>query len=192
MEYINREKLSDEAKAFLENLQNIQDEFAQFIGGYVMFINKEGKLATKPSNAQRVCQEYIQKTNLGKKGCDHLIGGATIKLLSFREKVLRMKCVAGYQAFWIPIKLKGKVVGAVAACGGLMDEGKTEEDYKKDFTRLAELFDISDSEDFYEAAIKEPEKITKENLDNRTNKISKLLKTLSKERSFEEVFKPNE
>ncbi len=191
MEYINKEKLSNETKTFLGNLQNIQDEFAQFIGGYVMFINKEGKLVTEPSNIQRVCQEYIQKTNLGKKGCDHLTG-AIIKLLSFREKPLRMKCAAGYQAFWIPIKLKGKVVGAVAACGGLIDEGKTEEDYRKDFTRLAELFDISGNEDFYEAAIKEPKKITKENLDSRTKKISKLLKTLSKERSFEEIFKPNE
>lgn len=184
---IDKEKLSDEAQSFVENLQIIQDDFAKFLAGQVLIINKKGELVTRPSTPQRVCQDYIQKTKLGNIGCANLIGTA-VELLKFQKDPIFMKCPANYTAFWIPIKLKGEVVGGMAACGGLFEEGKSKEGYRQEFSHLADLFGIKKDDNYFKLAIDDVKMIDQKELQKRAKRSASLIETLVEERAFKEVF----
>ena len=53
-------KFSERAKWFLQNLQKLQDDFAESIGGQIVTTDKEGNLVTKMSGAQRACKLIME------------------------------------------------------------------------------------------------------------------------------------
>ncbi len=179
--------LSEEAQWFLTNLQRLQDDFAESVGGQIVTTDKEGNLVTKMSGAQRVCQ-LIMTTEQGKKNCEECYKMA-LGLVKTQKESAFIDCYAGYASLWVPIKIKGEIVGSITGCGGRYEKGKSKEELIKEFSKLADDLGISDKEDFLKAAIDEIQPVTEEEMKKRAERLAKLIGVLSEETALGEVFK---
>ncbi len=183
---MDKEKLSKEAKWFLRNLQVLQDDFAENIGGQIVTTDKQGNLVTEMSGQRRVCG-LIQATEKGKKSCDEAFKKALSLVKSEKEPIF-MDCHAGFASLWVPIKVRGEVVGSITGCGGRFDKGKSREELEEEFSRIADDLGIEDKEDFLKAAIDEVKMVTEEKMKRRAERLSKLISVLSEETALKEVF----
>lgn len=184
MEY---EKLSEEARWFLKNLQALQDEFVKdIVGAQIVITDKEGNLVTKMSGQQRACQ-IIQSTQKGKEQCAECYKQA-LSLVRTQKEPLFMDCYAGFASLWVPIKVNGEVVGSITGCGGRYDKGETREELEEKYLKLAEELGIEDKEDFLKAAIDEVGVVTQEEMQKRAERLAKLVSILAEETALGEVF----
>ena len=179
-------KLSEEAQWFLRNLQKLQDDFAENIGAQIVTTDKKGTLVTKMSGAQRVCQ-IIQGTENGKKQCTLCYENALSLVKSQKESAL-MPCYAGFASLWVPIKVKGEIVGSITGCGGRFEKGESREELREQYSKLADDLGVTDKEDFLKAAIDEIEPVTEEEIKKRAERLAKLVGILAEETALEEVF----
>jgi two-component system LytT family sensor kinase len=177
---------SEGAKWFLQNLQKLQDDFAESVGGQIVTTDKEGNLVTKMSGAQRVCK-LIMGTEKGKAKCSEAYKNALSLVKTMKEPAF-MDCHAGYASLWVPIKINEKIVGSITGCGGRYDRGESKEELKEKFSKLADELGISDKEDFLKAAVDEIQPVTKEEMQDRAMKLAKLVVTLAEEDILKEVF----
>ena len=179
-------KLSEEAEWFLRNLQKLQDDFAESIGGQIVTTDKEGNLVTKMSGAQRVCQ-IIMATEEGKKKCGQAYKCA-LSLVRTQKAPVFMDCYAGFASLWVPIVVKGKIVGSITGCGGRYNRGESREELIEKYSKLADELGIKDKEDFLKAAIDEIKPVTEEEMKKRAQRLSKLIAILAEETALGEVF----
>ena len=180
-------KLSEEAQWFLRNLQKIQDDFAESVGGQIITTDKEGNLVTKMSGAQRVCK-LIMATEEGKRKCGEAYKTALSLIRTMKEPAF-MDCYAGYASLWVPIKVKGEIVGSITGCGGRYDRGESQEELREKYSKLAEELGIEDKEDFLKAAVDEiGEPVTTTEMQKRAERLSKLVGILAEETALAEVF----
>jgi len=180
-------QLSEEAQWFLRNLQKLQDDFAESVGAQIVTTDKEGNLVTKMSGAQRVCVDFIQKTEEGGKGC-----GSTYKmalgLVETQKEAAFMDCFAGYASLWVPIKVKGEIAGSITGCGGRYDRGESKEELKEKFSKLAEKLGVVVGEEYLKAAVEEVKFVTEEEMRKRAERLAKLVGVLAEETALKEVF----
>ncbi len=144
----------EKRKEVLEVLQKLQDDFAEIIGAaIVVTVNSKGEPILQSMKKPKIC-EMIMSTERGKRGCEETAKFA-ISQLGKREEPLIAKCHAGYAAVFVPIKIDGETVGAVAACGGLYEEdAENLERFKEKARKLAEEFGVENVEEFAEEATK--------------------------------------
>lgn len=183
---MQEKKLSEEAQWFIKNLQKLQDDFAESIGGQIVTTNKKGNLITKMSGTQRVCK-LIMATEEGKKKCGECYKTA-LGLAKTQKEPIFMDCYAGYASLWVPIKINGDIVGSITGCGGRYDRGEDKEELQKKFSKLADNLNIGDKEDFLKAAVDEIQPVTEEEMRDRATKLAKLVVTLAEEHTIKEVF----
>jgi len=183
---MSEKEFSKEAKWFVRNIQVIQDEFAESIGAQIVTTDKNGELVTEMSGAQRVCK-LIMGTEKGKERCGEAYKTALSLVKSLKESAF-MDCHAGYASLWIPIKVKGEVVGSITGCGGRYNRGESEDELKEKFSKLADELGIEDKEDFLKAAIAEISPVTEEEVKERAERLSKLVSVLAEETALKEVF----
>ena len=180
-------KLSEEAQWFLRNLQKLQDDFAESVGGQIVTTDKEGNLVTKMSGAQRVCK-LIMATEEGKKKCGECYKTALSLVRTMKEAAF-IDCYAGYASLWVPIRIKGEIVGSITGCGGRYDRGESQEELREKYSKLAEELGIEDKEDFLKAAVEEIKNpITEGEMKKRAERLSKLVGILAEETALSEVF----
>jgi ligand-binding sensor protein len=179
-------KLSEEAEWFLRNLQKLQDDFAESIGGQIVITDKEGNLVTKMSGAQRACQ-IIMATEEGKKKCGEAYKCA-LSLVRIHKTPVFMDCYAGFASLWVPIVVKGEIVGSITGCGGRYDRGESREELIEKYSKLADELGIKNKEDFLKAAIDEIKPVTEEEMKKRAQRLSKLVAILAEETALGEVF----
>jgi len=179
-------QFSERARWFLQNLQRLQDDFAESVGGQIVTTDKEGNLVTKMSGAQRVCK-LIMGTEKGKTKCGEAYKTALSLVKTMKEPAF-MDCYAGYASLWVPIKINGKIVGSITGCGGRYDRGESREALREKFSKLADELGISDKEDFLKAAVDEIKPVTEEEMKDRATKLAKLVVTLAEEEVLKEVF----
>lgn len=179
-------EFSEEVKWFLRSLQLIQDEFAESVGGQIVTTDKDGNLVTKMSGAQRVCK-LIMDTEEGKKKCGEAYKTALSLVKSMKEAAF-MDCHAGYASLWVPVKVKGEIVGSITGCGGRYDRGESEEKLREKFSKLADEIGIEDKEDFLKAAVDEISPVSEEEMRKRAERLAKLVGVLAEETALKEVF----
>lgn len=179
-------QFSEEAKWFLKNLQLIQDEFAESVGGQIVTTDKDGNLVTKMSGAQRVCK-LIMGTEEGKKKCGEAYKTALSLVKSMREPAF-MDCHAGYASLWVPVKVKGEIVGSVTGCGGRYDRGESNGELREKYSKLADGLGIADKEDFLKAAVDEISPVSEEEMKKRSGRLAKLVGVLAEETALKEIF----
>jgi ligand-binding sensor protein len=180
--------LSEEAQWFLRNLQKLQDDFAENIGGQIVTTDKEGNLITQMSGAQRVCK-LIMATEKGKAKCGEAYKTALSLVRTMKEPAF-MDCHAGFASLWVPIKIKGEIVGSITGCGGRYDRKETKEKLIEKYSKLAEELGIEDKEDFLKAAIDEIKiLITEDEMEKRSGRLAKLVAILAEETALGEVFR---
>jgi ligand-binding sensor protein len=177
---------STEAQWFLKNLQKLQDDFAESVGGQIVTTDKEGNLLTKMSGAQRVCK-LIMETEQGKAKCSEAYKTALSLVKTMKEPAF-MDCHAGYASLWMPIKINGKIVGSITGCGGKYDRGESKEELREKFSKLADDLGISDKEDFLKAGVDEIDPVSEKEMKDRATKLAKLVVTLAEEDVLKEVF----
>jgi len=177
---------SEEAKWFIQNLQKLQDDFAEAVGGQIVTTDKEGNLVTKMSGAQRVCQ-LIMATEKGKEECGDAYKMALSLVKTMKEPAF-MDCYAGYASLWVPIEINGEIVGSITGCGGKYDRGEGAEELRAKFSKLADDLKIQDKEDFLKAAVDEIRPVTEKEMRDRATKLAKLVVTLAEEDVLKEVF----
>jgi len=179
--------LSEEAQWFLRNLQRLQDDFAESVGGQIVTTDKEGSLVTKMSGAQRACQ-LIMATEAGKEKCGEAYKMALSLVRTMKEPAF-MDCYAGYASLWVPIKVRGEIVGSITGCGGRYDRGENREELREKYSKLADELRVKDKEDFLEAAVEEVKNpITEAEMKKRAERLSKLVGILAEETALSEVF----
>lgn len=179
--------LSGEAQWFLRNLQVLQDDFAESVGGQIVITDKEGNLVTKMSGAQRACK-LIMATEKGKEKCSEAYKTALSLVKTMKEPAF-MDCYAGYASLWVPIKVKEEIVGSITGCGGRYDRGENQEELKEKYSKLADELGIKDKEDFLKAAVDEIRNpITEAEMKKRAERLSKLVGILAEETALKEIF----
>lgn len=183
---MTEKELSSEAKWFARNLQVIQDEFAGSVGAQIVTTDRNGELVTKMSGAQRVCK-LIMQTEKGKERCGEAYKTAVSLVKSMKESAF-MDCHAGYASLWVPIRVKGEIVGSITGCGGRYDRGEADEELKEKFSKLAGELGIEDKEDFLKAAIAEISPVTEEEMRERAERLAKLVGVLAEETALKEIF----
>jgi|SRR6056297_98469 len=183
---MSKENLSEEGKWFLKNLQKLQNDFAEAVGGQIVTTDKEGNLITSMSGQRRVCK-LIQETEKGKKGCQAAFKKA-LSLVKEQKEALFMDCYAGFASLWVPIKINGEVVGSITGCGGRYEKGEDKEDLREKFSDLGDELGIEDKEDFVKAAIDEIQPVTEKEMKKRATRLSKLVSILAQETALKEVF----
>lgn len=179
-------QLSEEAKWFLRNLQLIQDDFAESVGGQIVTTDKDGNLVTKMSGVQRVCK-LIMDTEKGKKKCGEAYKTALSLVKSMKEPAF-MDCHAGYASLWVPVRAKGEIVGSVTGCGGRYNKGELDEELREKYSKLADELGITDKEDFLKAAVDEISPVSEEEMKERSGRLAKLVGVLAEETALKEVF----
>lgn len=177
---------SEEAKWFLRNLQKLQDDFAESVGGQIVTTDKEGNLVTKMSGAQRACQ-LIMATEQGKKKCEECYKTA-LSLVGSQKEAVFMDCYAGFASLWVPIKVKGEIVGSITGCGGKYERGESKEELREKFSKLADEIRIESEGDFLKAAVDEIQPVTEEEMRKRAERLAKLVGILAEETSLSELF----
>jgi ligand-binding sensor protein len=178
--------LSEEAQWFLRNLQKLQDDFAESVGGQIVTTDKEGNLVTKMSGTQRVCK-IIMGTEKGKEKCSQAYKTALSLVRTMKESAF-MDCYAGYASLWVPIKVKGEIVGSITGCGGRFDRRESREELREKYLRLADELGIKDKEDFLKAAVDEISPVAEEEMKKRAERLAKLVGILAEETALSEVF----
>lgn len=179
--------LSEESQWFLRNLQKLQDDFAESVGGQIVTTDKEGNLVTKMSGAQRVCQ-LVMATKEGKEKCEKAYKTA-LSLVKNLEEPAFMDCHAGYASLWVPIRAKGEIVGSITGCGGRYDKGEDDEQLKTKYSKLADELGVDNKEDFLKAAVDEVKgSITESEMKKRAERLAKLVGVLAEETALKEVF----
>jgi ligand-binding sensor protein len=180
-------KLSEEAQWFLRNLQKLQDDFAENVGAQIVTTDREGNLVTKMSGQQKVCQ-IIQKTEKGKTGCQKAFQTA-LSLVKTMKEAAFMNCHAGFASLWVPIKVKGEIVGSITGCGGRYDRSESQEELKEKFTAKADELGVKEEDRReYLKAVDEVEVITEEEMRKRAERLSKLVGILAEETALKEAF----
>lgn len=189
---MEKEKLSEEGKWFLKNLQRIQDNFAEAVGAQIVTTDKRGQLITEMSGQQRAC-EIIQKTEKGKKMCTDCYKTA-LSLVKDKEESVFMDCPAGFASLWVPIKTgEEQIVGSITGCGGRYDRGEEREELEERFNDLADELGLSDDihprQDFLKAAVEEVKVITEEEMRKRAERLAELVGILTEETALKEAFR---
>ena len=183
-----KKQLTEEAQWFLKNLQKLQDDFTGSVGAQIVTTDREGNLVTEMSGQQRACQ-IIQSTKKGKDQCTNCYKTALSLVKSHKEPVIMMDCYAGFASLWVPIKVKGEIVGSITGCGGRYERRKSEEGLRENYSKLADDLGIEDKEDFLKAAIDEISPVTEEEMKKRAERLAKLVGILAEETALGEAFK---
>jgi len=180
--------LSGEAEWFLKSLQTLQDDFAESVGAQIVTTDKEGNLITKMSGQMKVCSDFIQKTDKGKKACTDTFHTAVGLVKTMKEPAF-MDCFAGYASLWVPIKTKeGEIVGSITGCGGRFDRGEGKEEIEKKFTKLANDLEVEVNEKYLKEAIDNVKVVTEEEMKKRAKRLAKLVGVLAEETALSEAF----
>ncbi len=179
-------QFSEEAQWFLKNIQLLQDDFAAAVGAQIVMTDKEGNLITKMSGQQRVCQ-IIMDTEKGKRECG-ICYQTALNLVKTQKEALFVDCYAGFASLWVPIVVEGKIVGSITGCGGRYERGRSQEELRDFYLRLADDLGIENKEDFLKAAIDEVASVTQEEMKKRAERLAKLVAVLAEETALKEVF----
>jgi len=180
--------LSGEAEWFLKSLQTLQDDFAESVGAQIVTTDKEGNLITKMSGQMKVCSDFIQKTDKGKKACTDTYHTAVGLVKTMKEPAF-MDCFAGYASLWVPIKTKeGEIVGSITGCGGRFDRGEGKKEIEKKFTKLANDLGIEVNKKYLKEAIDNVKVVTEEEMKKRAERLAKLVGVLAEETALSEAF----
>lgn len=170
--------LSESARWFLEELQKTLDNFANAKGIQVVVIDKEGKLVSNFYGTQSVCK-LILATEEGRIRCiDHF--KIALSIVKIQKKAIFTECYAGFASLWVPIIIRGSLIGAIIGCGGKYEDQENIEKLKEKFSELANQLGVISKEDFLRAAIDETSVITKEEMEKRIEKVQELFDILSK------------
>jgi len=99
-----------------------------------------------------------------------------------------MDCYASFASLWVPIRVKGEIVGSITGCGGRYDRGESEEELKEKYSELANDLGVEEIEDFLRAAIDEISPVTEEEMKIRAERLAKLVGILAEETALKEIF----
>jgi ligand-binding sensor protein len=170
-----KKPLSEAAQWFLEDLQKILNDFSYESGIQVVVTDREGNLVSEVEGVQRACK-LILATEEGRIRCqDHFKMPSS--LFKTKKEPIFVECYAGFASLWMPIVVRGSVIGAIIGCGKrYASKGG---DLRKVLSKLAAELGIMDKEDFMKAATDEVVLVTKEEMEKRIKRIKELFNILS-------------
>jgi len=174
-----REKkpLSEAAQWFLRDFQRLLDDFAKETGAQIAVVNQGGNLVIEILGPQRV-HKLIMASEEGRTRYRDAYKTA-LSLVRAQKKPIFVEDFAGYACVWVPILIRGKVIGLIVSCGGRYDKGESREKLIEKFSKLADELGVVNKEDFLKAAIDEVKIVTKEDVHKRAERLIKLIEILS-------------
>lgn len=176
---------SEEATRLLRTLQNLQDDFAKIMGAIIVTTDRNGDLVTKMSGLPEPCK-MIRETEKGLANCEKDYHAA-LALSGKHKDVALIKCHAGFVALYIPIFLKGELVGSITGCGGRFS-GMSYQDIEEKYTNLARELGIPNPEEFVRVVKTGSKVASEEEIRRRISLISTAIETLVEETPLKEVF----
>ena len=171
-----KKPLSETAQWFLEDLQKTLNDFSYESGIQVVVTDRDGNLVSEVEGIQRACK-LILATEEGRIRCrDHFKMPSS--LFKTKKEPIFVECYAGFASLWMPIVVRGSVIGGIVGCGKRY-ASKEGEDLNKKLSKLAVELGIVDKEDFIKAATDEVILVTKEEMEDRIKRIKELFNILS-------------
>ncbi len=181
-----KKEIPKEAEPFVKILQQTQDELANIMDALVVTTDSEGNLITEMSGIPKACQ-MIRETEDGLEGCEKSYAAA-VGLFGKREEPYIGPCHAGFTSIWVPLKVKGKIVGSITGCGGLPAD-MTEEKIREVYGEIADKFGIKDKEKFIQEVINKKRITSEEEIKRRVALLSVTISSLIENTCLQEIFK---
>jgi ligand-binding sensor protein len=167
---------SEAAQWFLKDFQKILDDFAQQTKFQVFLLDKEGNLITKMDGVQEACKLIIS-TEEGRVRCkDGFKMG--FSLVRAQKKPIFTECYAGFALCWLPITIRGVIIGLIVVCGGRYDRGGSITGLNEKFSELSDELGIIDKKYFLKKAVDEAPLVTEEEVKEKIEKLTKLINIL--------------
>jgi len=180
--------LSESAQWFLRDFQKLLNDFANEAGIQIVAIDREGNVITEMTGVQRVCK-LILATEDGRIRCRDNYKMA-LSLVKAKKEPFFIDCYAGFASVWVPIIIRGILIGVIVGCGGRYDRGESQEKLREKFSKLASELGIIDKEDFLKAAIDEVKIANEDEMKKRGERLKKLVEILAEtaQTPLKEVF----
>ncbi len=173
---LKKKDLSEAAQWFLEDFQGLLESFAAEEGVQVTLLDKEGEVIVEIEGPQKICK-LIRADTVGRTKCeDGYRMGFT--LAKSRQEPILVNCFAGFVSVWLPIMVKGAVIGVIVACGKRSDLEDNREKLIESFSQMSDELGIMDREGFLRAALDEVEIINQKEAELRASKLDKLISIL--------------
>ena len=168
--------LSESAQWFLRDFQKLLDDFAVEEDVWIVAIDKKENLVTESPGVQRVFK-LIMATEEGKiRYRDNYKMAFT--LIKTQGKTIFSDDFAGFASAWLPISVRGSLIGLMIISGGRYDRGEIREKLREKYSKLADELGIVDKEDFIKAAIEEVKIVDEEEMEKKAGKLKKLIEVL--------------
>lgn len=173
---LEKKDLSEAAQWFLEDFQGLLENFAIEEGVQITLLGKEGKVIVEIEGSQKICQ-LIRSDTAGRTKCEdgYRMGFALAKN---KQEPIVVNCFAGFTSVWLPLIVKGAVIGVIVACGKRTDLEDNREKLIKSFTQMSDELGIMDREGFLRVALDEVETINQKEAELRADKLDKLISIL--------------
>lgn len=170
-----KREISEAAQWFLDEFSRVLNGFAKENNVKIFAFSRQGRVIIETEGGQRVCG-LIRSTVDGRIRCSdsHKV---TFPFVKKGDKPVLFECYAGFACVWIPISVRGSLLGFIVACGGRYDKGEKEKEPSERFSALADELGFMDKEDFIKAAL-EVDTVTQEEVQKRAEQLSGLTKIL--------------
>lgn len=169
--------LSESAQWFLNDFKQVLSDFAKEAGVNIILGDKEGNLILNIPGPQEACKLIMASTE-GRIRCNDSLRIA-VSLVREQEKPIFVDCYAGFACVWVPIIARETVIGVIISCGGRYDRGESQKQLEKKFSKLADELGIIDRQDFIKTAIEETKIVTRQEAEERTERLQKLFDILT-------------
>ncbi|MBL7156025.1 MAG: PocR ligand-binding domain-containing protein [Candidatus Pacebacteria bacterium] len=173
----NKKPLSEAAKWFLQEFENLLQDFSKEMQVYIIMADKYGNLITKILGPEKACN-IINSVEEGRVRYEDSCKPA-ISLVAQEKKPVFIDSFAGFACVWIPIIVRNAVIGVIISCGGRYDIGETRQELEKKYSKLADELGIMDKQGFLKACIDETKIVTKQEVVQRAERLTKLVHILS-------------
>ncbi len=190
---VSLKAFSEEGRWFLNNLQETQNNLAKKIKANIVIINRRGSLVTAASSFSDFCHLLEENLPAG-KDCFSPAQYA-LDLMSRKKEAVFANDYDNLASFWILLKNReGKVIGAIAGCGGWYNYGGTvaqKEKGLKNFYQQLSLDEKKCSFNEFSAMVKKIPVITKDKLRGEVFRLAKLIEVLIEETDLKQAFAVN-
>lgn len=170
---INLDKLELKDIVDLTFLQKFQDDFAKSMNIASVTVDKDGTPFTKPSSYTKMCANFTQSSELGKKRCAQCHSKAGEEAFKTGKPYI-YKCHSGLIDFAAPITVQGVHVGTILG-GQILYEHPNETEFKKVANELGL------NENGYYNAVKEIKVVDESNIKSAAEVLYSVANTLSNE-----------
>ena len=182
---------SEEAKWFLEKIQERQEQLAKELRIQIVVLNDQGEPVTESSQQSTIIR-LIRKSPKGKELCNQSYAQAGDLVIANSDS-LSIKIFDGLISFWAPVATaEGRIIGSVVGGGGPFAVKKADpEDFEEKLSKFyqdADLKSTGVSEEDLRNAVQGTPVFAPDSVQRKITEFGRTIGILSEETEFGKFF----